>query len=341
MIFFISNSILAILGIFVSYKILLKKNDRKSKVCSNIFNCQDVLDSKFAKLFYLDIEKIGLLYYSILLVGYLWLIFFGLSTGIIIYMVTLVASVIGLCFSIYLILVQGLYLKNWCKLCVSSAIISIIIFIISTLSFIPNTSEISLLLYSSIKTLSIIQLIAISIGTSSATVSALLTIIFLKDFKIDSKEEKKLFVLDQIIWASILTLIIVNLGLYIANPQNYANSNLIISQLGILSILLLNNTILSLYVSPKLIGTRIDFKSIHVFSVFWLRQLALALGVISIVSWYSILITNFFIKNQIYDFAEILAYYISISLIAVILTQIAIIVVDQTKISRDNVYKFK
>lgn len=309
-------------------------------------NYNDVLDGKFSKFFDIEIEMIGLVYYFFLLIGYVWLTFFGAINYSALLTYLLIVTTIGFLFSLYLIFVQLVYTKKWCYWCLTSSIVTIIIFVLSLFSLETYQNLVIIFLYEKIKVLSWLQIIGIAIGTSAATLSALFTIIFLKDFKIDLKEEKKLTVLDQMIWLSITLLIITNLCFYIINPADYKNSSQLLSQIGILIILLINNSILSLYIAPKLIGIRIDMNSINVFRIFWLRQIALAMGIVSVISWYSILLIGFFAGNTVMDFSQFISYYLAATFVAIVLTQIVIILfdkikVDRIKISRDNIYKFR
>ena len=90
-----------------------------------------------------------------------------------------------------------------------------------------------------------------------------------------------------------------------------------------------------------IIGIRIDMKSLNVFRTFFLRQLALAMGVISIISWYTILFISFFTKVADINVIEVISYYIAIVIISIVITQFSVLLVDKIKITSDNVYKFK
>lgn len=347
MTFFIINIILAILGLWISFGIYKKKNSKEKIVCYLGDHCETVIHSKFSNFFGVSIEKIGFVYYGLILIGYALSIIAngaekiaGLSTVGISLSIFLL-SVVGFAFSIYLIFVQALYLRKWCPWCVSSAITSSIIFILSSRSFMVDFSAAGEILSNYNSVLITIQLLAVAIGVSTATISAFLIIKFLKDFRIDTNEDKKLTILDQIIWFSIILTLMVNLCFYISNPVNYLNSTKLMSQLGIFIILLINNSLLSLYINPRLIGIRIDMKSINILKTFWLRQIAFAMGVVSIISWYAILFIDYFNKNTNLDAYEAIANYVAICFVAVVISQFAIILVDRIRVSSDNVYKFK
>ena len=340
MIFLIINSVLALIGIYISWKIYLKKRPRGEMVCYLGSECGDILNSKFSKFFGIEIEYIGFAYYAALLLGYLSLAFLDLSSIASLVTSLFVISLVGFVFSLYLIFVQALYIKEWCPLCLASAMVSVVIFALSTFVSTDYSSAIATLLADHINLLMILQLIGIAIGVSGATISGILTVRFLKDFRIDIKEEKKLTFLDQIIWLAITILLVVNVCFYLIDPEVYFGSSRFVAGLIIFVILLINNSLLSLYLGPKLIGIRIDMKSIHVLKTFWLRQLALALGVISIISWYAILFVAFLNKVSVADPVQLVSNYIAATIIAIILSQVLILWVDKIKRTSDNKYKF-
>ena len=83
----------------------------------------------------------------------------------------------------------------------------------------------------------------------------------------------------------------------------------------------------------KLIGIRVDLQSINVFKTFWLRQFAFALGTISILSWYVLLIFSFFSTTISNDAVLMISYYISIVVVATILSQVGVLLTDRVKAS--------
>ncbi len=339
MIFFILNSLLAITGVTISWKIFLKKKSSEKFVCYIGESCGDVLSSKFSKFLGINIERIGFVYYSVLFLASFYLSVFKPIPELIFGL--FIVSFVGFAFSIYLTLAQAFYLKKWCPWCFASATITTLIFGLSTMAFSNYVGVVAFNLAEILNILNSLHLIGIAIGVSAATISCLLIINFLKDFKIDSHEDKKLTILDQIIWLSVVILLVVNLCYYIIDPVLYFNSSQLLTQFVIFVVLILNNILLSLYVNPKLIGMRIDMKSIHVFRTFWLRQLALAMGVISVVSWYAILFTSFFVKISGNDLATIISYYIAINIILIAISQFVILLVDKIKFTSDNIYRFK
>lgn len=341
MLSFAINAVLALAGIFISWKIYKRKRKPESMVSYYGTCCDDILTSKFTKFFGIGVEYLGFVYYSLLFIGYVCLLFLNPNTSVALILGLLLMTTIGFIASLYTIFVQSLYVQKWCALSLWSGLISTIIFVLAVTSFGPYNLAAAEILVSNLNTILLIQLFVIAIGVSSATISGFLTINFLKDFKIDAREDRKLTILDQIVWVSITSLLILGLCFYIIDPAFYSASSAKLAELIIFAILILNNAYLSLYISPKLIGIRIDLKSMHIWKTLLLRQYALALGVISILSWYSILFISFFADLANSDLAHIISYYLAITVVAIVVSQITILLVDKIKITSDNKYRFK
>ena len=127
--------ITALCGFCVALYIYNKKNNKKKLICPLRSNCTNVITSKYATIAGIPIETLGIAYYLFIIVSHLGLIFlpwtvtpFVLNTGFLI-------SFSAVCFSTYLIYVQAVILKEWCSWCLTSAFLSVIIFILTILSF--------------------------------------------------------------------------------------------------------------------------------------------------------------------------------------------------------------
>ena len=182
-----------------------------------------------------------------------------------------------------------------------------------------------------INILFILQLLGISLGVGSSIVYSFLHLKFLKDFKIDRPEHRKLNVISIINWVSIVILLLDNLGLYLANPLTYRNLNSLFIPFLILIMVLVCNALLTFYVNPKLIGVRIDLKSIHVSKTFWLRQKSFALGAVLLLSWCSILGFSYFRTPVSDDGVVMLSYYIVTIFIGFTISQIGAFLIDKNK----------
>ncbi len=130
--FILINSIciLGLVGFLIATYIYGKKKSKKKLVCPRYSNCDTVIHSDYSKLFGIRVEVLGMIYYlfigsvySIVFVANAWSATLGL--------ILVSSSMCAVLFSIYLVSIQAFVLKHWCVWCLSSAFISILIFILS------------------------------------------------------------------------------------------------------------------------------------------------------------------------------------------------------------------
>lgn len=108
-----------------------KKNIAEALVCPLKANCDTVIHSDYSKIFGIPVEVLGMIYYSLIAVGYgLAIIFPNLETPIVASGL-MFATVCAFVFSIYLTLIQAFALRNWCTWCLFSAAICFLIFILA------------------------------------------------------------------------------------------------------------------------------------------------------------------------------------------------------------------
>ncbi len=105
-----------------------KKIGKKALVCPMKFDCNAVVHSDYSKLLGIPLEVLGMLYYGLVSVFYLFMIFMlQIPLPLVLFAVSL--SIFAFLFSVYLICVQIFILKKGCFWCFVSALISILIFI--------------------------------------------------------------------------------------------------------------------------------------------------------------------------------------------------------------------
>ena len=87
--------------------------------------CNEVLESKYGRIFRIKNDLLGLIFYVLIFVlgFYTYLEYIKINI--------LFLSLFALTFSSYLIYIQAKKLKNYCSYCILSAIINLIIFILS------------------------------------------------------------------------------------------------------------------------------------------------------------------------------------------------------------------
>ena len=117
--------ILAILGIINTSYLIISRLKKRKLICPINQDCNKVVESKWSKIFYINNDYLGLLYYLFILIGVLYLNF--VSENILFIMK--IVSIISLSFSIFLFYIQARIIKSYCFYCILSLLINLFIFI--------------------------------------------------------------------------------------------------------------------------------------------------------------------------------------------------------------------
>jgi len=96
--------VLTISGVLDAGYLVYQHRRKKPLVCPLNHDCSVVTESKWSYIFYFRNETLGLLFYLSLLSGILGIIFFPAYASIL-YLLILLATTLGLLFSIFLILI--------------------------------------------------------------------------------------------------------------------------------------------------------------------------------------------------------------------------------------------
>ncbi len=123
-------SLLGLVGFFISLYIYDKKKAKKKLVCPRRSNCDTVIHSDYSKIITIPVEVLGMVYYAFMGSIYTIVFIFDLWSNSIA-LVLLGVSICSVLFSIYLLSIQAFVVKHWCLWCLSSALVSILIFILS------------------------------------------------------------------------------------------------------------------------------------------------------------------------------------------------------------------
>lgn len=127
--------LLAVGGFFVAKYIRDHKERDVPLVCMVGFDCHSVVHSDYSKIFNIRVEILGMLYYALVAIAYLFFISFeGVLPNLLVGFVAL-TSLLAFLFSLYLIGVQFFILKKGCSWCLVSAGISVGIFILTALTY--------------------------------------------------------------------------------------------------------------------------------------------------------------------------------------------------------------
>lgn len=118
--------IIALCGLFLTLYIFTKKKSKQILVCPLNSNCDAVVNSKYSKFLGVSLEVLGMGYFTFLFLFFLSVFFVPglINYGYFVFIIPMVAFSAFL-FSIYLVLIQLLLIKQWCVWCLVSAILCI------------------------------------------------------------------------------------------------------------------------------------------------------------------------------------------------------------------------
>ncbi len=305
-------------GFMLSFFIRHKKKKGEHFVCPVNFDCDAVVKGEYSKFLGLPVELIGMAYYGLVTLSYLFFVSFPYLISDLIVFLVLGTTIGALLFSFYLTFIQAFLIKEWCTWCLASAGLCVIIFFYalfgSEFGFIYLLREYR-------QPIVIFHAIGAALGLGGATVADILFFKFLKDFRIAEWEADVLKKLSQIIWFALAVLVITGIGLYLPNADILNQTPKFLVKVIIVGIIILNGAFLNLYISPRLV--KISFGEKHPHEKGELkkeRQLAFAMGAISIVSWYSAFILGMYDPNI--GFQLLLGIYLLIVAAAVLASQI-------------------
>lgn len=325
---YISIILLALWGLFTTFRIYIKKKSPEPMVCPLGADCHAVVKSEFSSFFGIGLEVFGAAYYGMIIIAYSLAIFvpsiFNDWATFILFGFTMSAFL----FSVYLTFVQAFLIKSWCSWCLISASISTAIFALaitiivnSGISFVPILTQIKPLII-------ILHLTGFALGVGGATITDILFFKFLKDFNISSEENKILKIMSQIIWFGLLIVVISGLGLFLQDMETLMASSKFLLKILVVVIIILNGSLLNLFVHPKLIRMNIGSTDnnnpkvvLDVKKTTRLRKIAFASGAISFISWYTAFVLGS-LDNVLMTFWNLLYVYISLIIIAVLFSQL-------------------
>lgn len=217
---FYSFIVLAALGGFgVACYIFYTKKIKGILVCPTGSNCNVVVTSRYSKFLGVPIEYLGMLYYFIVVSAYTLLIFEPrfISGTFLSFLLALTAF--AFLFSLYLLFVQAFLLRQWCIWCLLSAMLSIVIFIVSLVSVgfaVVFLTEITGFLRA-------LHGLGFVLGLGGAIAATFLFTKFLSDRDIDEKELKTLQMLSELLWLGLALTITSQIAFYIVYTDQLAS----------------------------------------------------------------------------------------------------------------------
>jgi uncharacterized membrane protein len=126
-------AIFAFIGLLIANYIRGTKKTAGALVCPLEGSCDTVVHSDYSRLFGIPIETLGMLYYSLIFLTYLYFSFSPTAVPLPVSYFVLALSVAAFLFSMYLTGIQAFVLHHWCTWCLFSASICTIIFVLALL----------------------------------------------------------------------------------------------------------------------------------------------------------------------------------------------------------------
>ncbi len=316
---YIITIIIALIGFILASVIRHKKKVGQPLVCPIGFDCESVVNSSYGKFFGFDIATIGVGYYGLIAALYGFFVMLPNMVPDYLYVVGFLLSVGAVVFSIYLIIIQALVIREWCLWCVLSAITSVGLLIASGIAL-GDSLHIFLLEYKS--AIVILHALAAALGVGTVLVTDVFFMKFLKDYKISQSESDVLDTLSQIVWFALGMLILTGVALYIPTAAEYLAKTKFIAKVVIVGVIAVNGVLLNLLVAPKLVKISFGEDSVdHPGELHHLRKMAFAFGGVSIVSWLCTFILGS-VRSIPLSVGAILGIYLAIIIIAVIGSQL-------------------
>ncbi len=322
----LSKLIVMLLGIFgfgLALYIHHKKSGRQKMVCYVGRDCDAVVHSEYSRFFGIPIEFLGMLYYAAVAVAYFtFLVAPHLATMPAIFW-ALAATTGAVLFSLYLTFIQGFVLREWCEWCLTSAFLSVAIFL---LAFKGLPIGIFDFLAAAKVPIVLLHGIAAAVGVGAATITDVLFFKFLKDLRISEEEADILKSVSQVVWLALGILVVTGLALWLPAAEELNQSAKFLVKMLVVAVIIGNGLFLNLWIAPRLIY--ISFRARPPAhggipgELRHIRRFAFALGAVSITSWYSAFILGS-LRGVELGFWPMLSIYIAVVGAAVFMSQIA------------------
>ena len=319
MISYIVTIVIALIGFMIASMIRHKKKVGQPLVCPIGSDCESVVYSTYSKFLGIDITNLGVAYYGFIAALYGIFIVFAGSLPDYLYVIGFLLSVGAVVFSMYLVIVQTLVIRQWCFWCILSALTSVALLIASG-SALGSSLYPFLLEYKTV--IVVMHALAAALGVGTVIVTDVFFMKFLKDYKISASEADILDTLSQVVWFALGLLILTGVGLFMPTSAEYLAKTKFVAKVVILGVVLVNGIMLNLFIAPKLV--KISFGEEgqdYPHELHHLRKFAFAFGAVSMVSWICTFILGS-LRSLPISVLGILLIYLFLVLTAVIGSQI-------------------
>ena len=130
----------------------------------------------------------------------------------------------------------------------------------------------------------VLHVLSVVLGMGSALVSDILFNFFSKDKKLDATEITTLSILKNIVFYSLIVIVISGGTIFLSDIEKYTSSSKFMAKMSILLILLVNGYVLNKYIWPRMLGEGF-FTSVAERNT---RRVAFACGAVSVISWIAV-----------------------------------------------------
>lgn len=307
--------VLAFFGFLISQKIINTKEKSEVLTCPFGQECDDVVYSKYSKLFGISNVHMGWFYYVGMIIFLVANFFYDFNY--ITHMIVLGLSGLAVDFSMYLTGVQAFVLRKWCTWCLLCALINLLIFVVL---FVGVDGSFTSFLFDNRDLLSFFYVLFSIVGVFAITRHTFTFVRFLKDFKITRREERILNINSQISWVAILGLVITGVGLVATDIYwSIITAPVFYNMLIVLVMLVIYEIFLNMKIGPHLIG--IHFGDVEKFDYAqhgWHRKQAFAWAAVGMISWYMMLLMSVFPNIRIAN-GTIFAIYVGLLVLGVLI----------------------
>jgi uncharacterized membrane protein len=307
-------------GIGVTVYIYYSKHVSSQLACPSGDECNEVVTSAYSKFFGIPLEYLGMLYYSVIFIGYAALIIRPVLQSTIFVPIVLILTAASALFSAYLVFVQAFIVRKWCIWCLLSAALSSLIFVLSLVSLEGSSAILARIT----PALEAAKQLGFVLGMGGATTAMLLFVRFLKDKNISKKEAESLKDLTELIWIGLGLILLSEYARYVAFAKELVESSNFVAQIIALSVVFISAATVKVFFSPFLdvlpftdeTKAGSSEKPSPLVSI---RKATLITSSIMISSWYFAFILNFIpslpLVNLLLIYAIFIAAIVGINLV--------------------------
>lgn len=156
-----------------------------------------------------------------------------------------------------------------------------------------------------------------AIGLGAVIVTDTLFFKFLKDFKINKKEDETLRTISGVVWVIIVLLFVTGAFLFLSSPEGYLIKSKFLAKLVVFVVIVINGAVLNWIITPHL--RKIVFGPVVIepsAKLRFIRRIAFASGGVSLLSWLVVFLLGS-LRSIPFSLGEALGIYAALLIIVV------------------------